>query len=70
MGCSSRTAQRSEELQRLEVTQRLMKREDVIFTPHIAFYSEEALRRIIDTTLLNISAWKEGQPVNLVKPRP
>jgi D-lactate dehydrogenase len=59
----------SEELHKLEVTQKLMKREDVIFTPHIAFYSEEALRRIIDTTLLNIRSWKDGQPVNLVKPR-
>jgi len=57
----------SEELHKLEVTQRLMKREDVIFTPHIAFYSEEALRRIIDTTLLNIDEWKEGHPVNRVK---
>ncbi len=57
----------SEELHKLEVTQRLMKREDVIFTPHIAFYSEEALHRIIDTTLLNISEWKEGRPVNVVK---
>ena len=57
----------SEELHKLEVTQKLMKREDVIFTPHIAFYSEEALRRIIDTTLLNISEWRQGRPVNVVK---
>lgn len=57
----------SEEIHKLEVTQRLMKREDVIFTPHIAFYSEEALRRIIDTTLLNIDEWKEGRAVNTVK---
>lgn len=59
----------SEELHKLGVTEQLMKREDVIFTPHIAFYSEEALRRIIDTTLLNIRSWKDEQAVNVVRPR-
>ncbi|MBV9462991.1 MAG: hydroxyacid dehydrogenase [Verrucomicrobiae bacterium] len=60
--------QRSSHDQRLlKVTERLMKREDVIFTPHIAFYSQEALQRIVDTTLLNIREWSKGNPINVVR---
>ncbi len=38
----------------------------VIITPHIAFYSEEALKRILDTTIANISSFLEGRHINSV----
>jgi D-lactate dehydrogenase len=44
----------------------LLRREDVVFTPHIAFFSEEALRRILDTTVENIVRFLAGKPQNLV----
>jgi D-lactate dehydrogenase len=44
----------------------LLQRDNVIFTPHIAFNSEEALQRILDTTVENVRAFLDGQPVNLV----
>jgi len=39
----------------------------VIVTPHNAFNSEEALRRILDTTVENIRAFVQGQPINTVQ---
>ena len=44
----------------------LLQRDNVIITPHMAFYSREALRRIMDTTIANILAFERGQPQNLV----
>lgn len=44
----------------------LLGREDVVFTPHNAFNSREALLRILDTTLANLEAFWAGQPINRV----
>lgn len=44
----------------------LLRRENVVVTPHIAFNSHEALERIIVTTLENIVAFLEGRPRNVV----
>jgi D-lactate dehydrogenase len=44
----------------------LLRRPDVVITPHIAFYSQEALRRIMDTTLDNLAAMVAGAPQNTV----
>jgi D-lactate dehydrogenase len=44
----------------------LLRREDVVFTPHNAFNSHEALVRILDTTLENLAAYRAGQPINRV----
>lgn len=44
----------------------LLKRDDVIITPHIAFNSREAVERILTTTVENISAFLEGNPRNRV----
>ncbi len=38
----------------------------VIITPHNAFNTQEALERIIDTTIENIKGYASGSPVNLV----
>ncbi len=45
----------------------LMKMLNVIVTPHNAFNTDEALGRILDTTIENIKAWVDGKPINVVK---
>jgi D-lactate dehydrogenase len=44
----------------------LLRRDNVVFTPHIAFYSKEALERILDTTVENIYAFLAKKPQNVV----
>ena len=44
----------------------LVRRDNVVVTPHIGFYSKEAMQRITQTTLENINAYLQGQPKNLV----
>jgi D-lactate dehydrogenase len=44
----------------------LIGRPNVVFTPHIAFNSVEAVKRINQTTLENINAFLVGQPINVV----
>lgn len=46
----------------------LLRRENVVITPHNAFNSREALHRIADTTIENIRGFLEGEPRNLVNP--
>jgi D-lactate dehydrogenase len=41
----------------------LLARDDVVFTPHNAFNSREALVRILEVTLSNLEAFRAGQPV-------
>lgn len=44
----------------------LLSREDVVFTPHNAFNSREALVRILDVTVANLEAFRAGQAVHKV----
>jgi D-lactate dehydrogenase len=44
----------------------LARRDNVVITPHIAFYSREATDRIIDTTIRNIIGFIDGRPQNVV----
>ena len=44
----------------------LLRHENVVFTPHNAFNSREALLRILDTTIENIRGFLRGTPVHLV----
>ena len=44
----------------------LLSREDIVFTPHNAFNSREALVRILEVTLANVEAFRAGQPVHRV----
>ncbi|MFA5386218.1 MAG: hydroxyacid dehydrogenase [Candidatus Paceibacterota bacterium] len=44
----------------------LLSRDNVVFTPHIAFYSQEALERILDTTIENIKNFIAGIPSNKI----
>lgn len=48
-------------------TYQLMHHPKVIVTPHIAFYSREALQRILRTTVDNIRAFVSGQAQNVVE---
>lgn len=57
----------AEELLALAKDHILFSRDNVIFTPHIAFYSEEAIRRIMEVTGDNINSFIAGQPKNIVK---
>ena len=40
----------------------LLSKDNVVFTPHIAFYSQEALERIIGKTIENILDFIKGKP--------
>lgn len=51
-------------LARIKQNHNLLSRDNVVFTPHIGFYSEEALRRILDTTITNITHFAEGKVEN------
>jgi len=44
----------------------LLRRENVVLTPHMAFYSAEAQHRILDTTVQNILSFFGGCPTNRV----
>ena len=44
----------------------LLRRPDVVVTPHMAFYSQEATERILEVTVHNIRAFLAGQPENVV----
>ena len=45
----------------LERNQRILERDNVIFTPHNAFNSKEALYRILDQTIENLEAGKDSK---------
>lgn len=44
----------------------LLQQENVVITPHNAFNSQEALERILETTVSNIQSFLKNKPVNLV----
>ncbi|MCL5128768.1 D-2-hydroxyacid dehydrogenase [Algibacter sp. L4_22] len=44
----------------------LLKAENIIITPHIAWASKEARARLMQTTVENIKAFLQGNPINVV----
>ncbi|EKE11089.1 MAG: hypothetical protein ACD_15C00138G0012 [uncultured bacterium] len=58
--------QPNEKLEELAKNHILLKRDNVVFTPHIAFFSKEALERILITTAENISNFTRGKISNIV----
>ncbi len=44
----------------------LSKDNNVVFTPRIAFYSQEALERILETTVQNIQGFISGKLENIL----
>ena len=61
-----RHPERLAEIQALTINKTLLSRPDVIFTPHVAFNSAEAVQRIDHVTLQNILAFIDGKPVNTI----
>jgi D-lactate dehydrogenase len=57
---------KEEELKVVLENHYLMSHPRVIITPHIAFDTSEAIRRILDTTAENISAFEAGAPKNIL----
>jgi D-lactate dehydrogenase len=45
----------------------LLKMPNVLITPHNAFNSQEALERILETTIENIKGYIKGKPTNTIK---
>ena len=45
----------------------LMKNHNVLLTPHVAFYTKEALDRILTTSCKNITSCMKNKPINLVR---
>jgi len=62
-----RDPRRLEEIRRLGRNERLLARSDVVFTPHTAFNSIEAVERINIVTVENIRAFLAGSPANVVR---
>ena len=63
-----RRGERVEELRNLVRESRLIERANVVFTPHSAFNSTEAVARIDSETVRSIRRYLAGFPVNLVTP--
>lgn len=57
---------KTEELKTLLQNHILMRMPNVLITPHNAFNSQEALERILDTTIKNIKGFIKGKPVNTI----
>ena len=53
-------------MNQLALDHKIIQNERVVFTPHIAFYSEEAIQRILDVTVENIQSFIKSKPINIV----
>jgi len=54
------------DLKTLEENHLLLKLPQVLITPHNAFNTHEAMRRILDTTIKNIKSFKKGKKINQI----
>lgn len=54
-------------MQNLVYDHMLMNHPNVLITPHNAFNSGESLMRITETTIKNVNAYREGNPINIPK---
>lgn len=57
---------KSNDLEAMMVDQVLLHHKNVIVTPHSAFYTKEAVERILQTTCDNIRAYLDGIPLHLI----
>jgi len=64
----ARDAERIRELEELMLGDAVLSRLNVVFTPHVAFNTREAVRRMAEGTAENIRAFLDGRPHNLVMP--
>ena len=63
----ARDAERVHELEELMLADAVLHRQNVVFTPHVAFNSEEAVLRRDQCTVENIEAYLEGRLLNRVQ---
>ncbi|HEX7088545.1 MAG TPA: NAD(P)-dependent oxidoreductase [Longimicrobiales bacterium] len=61
-----RTPASESQLRQLVSGHRLLERENVIVTPHMAWFSREARQRILMTTVENLLAFSAGRPQNVL----
>lgn len=54
------------ELEELLAGHILLRMRNVVITPHSAFYTDEAVQRILDTTVDNIQAFIRGEPQHVI----
>jgi D-lactate dehydrogenase len=59
-------AEGQHDLRALVANHVLLRFPNVLVTPHNAYNTNEAVRRIIDTTIANIEAFAAGKPMNMV----
>lgn len=59
-------AERLAALQEVMLGDAILSRPNVVFTPHVAFNSEEAVQRLLATTAENIRGFIDGRPLNTV----
>jgi len=64
----ARDADRVRELEELMLGDAVLARPNVVFTPHVAFNTHEAIQRLNETVLANIRATIEGKPQNRALP--
>ena len=62
----ARDADRLREVQDLMLSDAVLTRANVFFTPHVAFNSVEAVARLREVTVENIKAFAAGTPINVV----
>lgn len=60
------TGKASAKLEELLKNHLLLSQDNVVFTPHIAFYSQEALERILDSTMASIESFGANNLLNEV----
>jgi D-lactate dehydrogenase len=56
----------SEQMRNLLASEAVLRMPNVVVTPHVAYNTEEAVRRILKTTIDNIAAFAADAPRNLV----
>jgi len=64
---SSEKSERVKDYKTLLEDRMLIEMPNVIITPHIAFYSKEAVMEIIKTTVENVKGFLSNNPINLIK---
>lgn len=56
----------AKKLRQIIIDHHIVENEKVVFTPHIAFFSQEAVMRILEVTIENISSFLKKKPINLI----
>ncbi|MEK6856222.1 MAG: NAD(P)-dependent oxidoreductase [Nanoarchaeota archaeon] len=53
-------------MKQIALDHKILFNEKVVFTPHIAFYSKEAVQRIVETSIQNIISFSKGREINII----